>query len=288
MIGFVILLMTLIPVLDIPHSGRARIEPVTPLNFISVPVRINSTTADCSSVVSYVDYSISNNSGDDINIVELEVYSVDPNGKFSKLDTITAEDLITAGSTQNGRLTLEPVDSRSRLVLTLKRAVTNSGLWVIDGESINTALRNLSKNELSRGGKFFPNLIVTNSDQEELFQMALSNILQDPAKKEKLQNQKRLIFSDQGLYFNTKDSSDTSILRPEDIQEIAEREGRVLYLNFRPLTIQGSQVFAKITLREALPRQRRIASQYKYAYGFVFVKGQDHWVISKSIVYAQD
>lgn len=61
-------------------------------------------------------------------------------------------------------------------------------------------------------------------------------------------------------------------LNRDEIQEIAERVERVVFLTYQPLTVEGSLVRARIALRDAVTHRRNARVEYKYTFLFTCVR----------------
>jgi hypothetical protein len=257
-----------------------------------MPVRINTVTAEGSLVESWLDYSISNISGEDIRNIDLQVFVVGSEGKLVKAKESFSSARIAAGATQSDRARIEgAVGEQGVSFVAVSRVVAKSGVWQVDISALEGAIRNRLNREpeVTISATFEPNLIVTDSDRAKIFELVLRDILHDEQKAERLKDESRLIVLRGGVNFPLPEISQKKLLalNQDEIQEIAERSERVVFLNYEPLTVEGSRVLARIALKDAVTQRRSMRVQYKYTFLFTCVKENDQWVIEKSIGYAQ-
>lgn len=157
---------------------------------------------------------------------------------------------IRSGATEHVSATVkEMFGSQKQLLVVVNKVVTDVGVWQIDEPLLESLIRKqyLPQADTGINAVFEPNVIVNAHDRREIFKLIVTDL----------------------------------------IQEIADQEKRVFFLNYEPLRVEGSRVLAKIAIRDAVTRLRGAFVQYKYAFLFICVRKDDKWVVESSLGYAQ-
>lgn len=278
------------PLVTGPSQGIK--SAVTPINTSGMPVRINTATLEDSVSDSWLDYSISNISGEDIRDIELRVFVADSEGKLVKAKEGFSAARIAAGATQNDRTRIKGIaGAQSPYLVAVSKVVTTLGVWQVDTSASEKAIRERlnRKPEVTIRVSFEPHLIISDSDRAQILELALRDIVHDGEKTERLLGTSQLIVLGSSVNFPLPriPGKELLALNRDEIQAIAERVKRVVFLTYQPLTVEGSRVLARIGLRDAVTRRRSIRVQYKYTFLFTCVKQNGRWIIEKSIGYAQ-
>jgi hypothetical protein len=114
-------------------------------------------------------------------------------------------------------------------------------------------------------------------------------MISDKQKSERIPERGELLLLRSSIDFPLPELPDKKLVlaSKEQIQEIADRDDRALFLIYEPLRVEGPDVFARIAIRDAVTRRRGVFTQYKYTFVFRCVKKNDQWVFADAIGYAQ-
>jgi hypothetical protein len=201
-------------------------------------------------------------------------------------------DQIAAQATYQDRARIEGSLVQHRtLFLAVSRVVTESGVWQVDRSLLETAVRGRIDGHphVSIEATFEPNVVLAPHDRSELFKLIMNDFLSDSQKIARLQGQSDLFVLRESVDFPLPEVAGKTLfaLSQHEIQKIADHEKRVIFLKYEPFRVEGSQVSARIAIRDAVTRERRVFTQYKYAFLFTCVKENNRWTIKKSVGYAQ-
>lgn len=144
---------------------------------------------------------------------------------------------------------VEEMDSKDRMILAVHEVKTKSGTWVIDNNELEAAVRYKAAGKRFRVPKVereYP-LRIGQRDKAELFRISFEYLFRDREILEYLgiQDKKNIILSTQeiGTYAIPSISGLNVIqLNPEEIQQKANREGRVVFMAYSPAEVEGSRV----------------------------------------------
>lgn len=175
--------------------------------------------------------------------------------------------------------------------MAITKVIADSGVWQVDGLALETAIQSQIDNQPQPmvAVTFEPNATTTEADRSQIFELILAEILQDEKKAELLDNQSRVIVLRDSVNFALPQTLPTNLiaLDTKEIQRIAEQEKRVVFLNYQPLTSEGSRILATISLRDAVWQRSGMRVPFKYTFAFWCIKQDGRWVIEESIGYAQ-
>lgn len=266
--------------------------PVIPINASDLPLKISRVTIESSFPTSWLNFSIKNSTTDRVNRVDLRIWITDGTGIVISRHEATFNDSIAAGANQKGRTFIKtPIRPKELPFLAITRIVTRSGVWQVDPASLEGIVRGrLScQTECPLSTTFELHRFVSNNDRAEIFRLLVNNLLEDHEKKAILQDQPDLIVLRSGVNFPLPNISGKTLvaLSDREIQEIADQIGRIIFLKYEPLRVEGSRVVAKIAVRNAVDRRRGAFVQYRYVFQFTCIEEKEKWIIEASIGYAQ-
>ncbi len=257
-----------------------------------MPVRIASATIEDSLIASQLDYSISNVSEEEIRETYLLVFVADSEGQLVRAKVGFSSERIAAGATEIDRARIEGiVGEPGHRFVAVSRVVTKSGVWEVDVLALEAAIRKRLRREpeVKISATFEPHLVISESDRAQIFELVVRDIADDEEKTKRLLGTSQLIVLCSSVKFPLPKIQEREVLSlsQDEIQEIADRVGRVVFFTYQPLTVEGSSVLARIALKDAVTRRRSIRVQYKYTFLFTCTKENGRWTIKKSIGYAQ-
>jgi hypothetical protein len=260
---------------------------LTPVNLRGMPVRINKAEASENIASFDIEYSITNSGTEPVLAVYFRLFTADSTGKIIDVSDTSSGEKIDVGLTRVDRsdITGELKKSNTYLIA-VNRVITPSGVWFVNQDS---DLASAVKAKLIKQSKenpavtFEPNTTTTEADRVEIFELILRDILRDKKKSEMLRDPSKLILLRESVSFNLPDNLPARLVTmdKEEIQTLADVEGRIAYLIYEPLTSEGSQVGATIQLRSSYlpqpPKPFRLTSGYDFS--FVCVKENGRWII---------
>jgi hypothetical protein len=274
-----------------PHFQEPKITLV-PLNPRELPVRIAVATAENSLDVSWIEYSVNNLTAEEIHDVHVRVFIVDHMGNLRKTEDNFSRERIAGGATLLDRAQIHRTLNRNGLsFIAVTKAVGRSGVWSVGDAEVERAVRAKLR------GQQIPHLSVNyeahvaieDSDRREIFRLALEDILHDKRKAEKLTDRGNVIVLLQNIDFDLPLISNVNLsaLNRDEIQRVADKKERVVYLIYRPIEVEGSHVFARVSLRDERARRPGIYVPFGFAFLFTCEKKNGQWRIEKSMGYAQ-
>lgn len=275
------------------HSRSQRLNvTISPFNPSGMPVRINTATAENSVGASWVEYSVTNLSGEEIHGIHLRLFTADSQGKLIKVRDSFSGESIAARATQMDRAQVKgTVKPQMISFIAVIKVITESGVWKVDDSALETAIQSKLNHlpEVTPSATFQSNASIAEGDRGKIFELILANILEDEKKAARLQNQSRVIVLRDTVNFDLPRIPQANLiaLDLQEIQRIANMEQRVIFLSYEPLTSVGSRVLAKIALRDAVARRSGMRVPYKFTFLFTCVKENGRWIVEKSIGYAQ-
>jgi hypothetical protein len=272
-----------------PHWQKVKL---TPFNVEGVPVRINKATAENSVGASWIEYSVTNVSGEEMLGIYLRVFVADSDGKLIRIRDTFSGEKIAAGSTQYDRAQIGHTVKEGMIsFLAVRKVIGNSGVWQVDDSELEAAIQSRfsQQPELGLDVTFQPNAPITDSDRKQIFELILGDILQDEKKAKRLKDPSRVIVLRDSVRFDLPQipQVNVSAFDQDETQRIADQTGRVIFLRYEPLTSEGSKVHAKISLREVVARGSGIHVPYKYTFLFTCARQNGRWIVEKFIGFAQ-
>jgi hypothetical protein len=265
---------------------------VIPFNEAGMPVRVNAMVADNSSTGSWLVYSITNVSQEKIEGTYLRAFIVEVGGKLITTEDGFSVETIDAGTTLQSRIRIRRSIKQNGLsIVAVTKVVGDSGVWEVDNSELERAVKAMINRQPDVGLKvrFEPHTTVTDGDRSEIFKLILEDVTNDNEKSKKLKDDTNLILLRDNLDFDLPQIPNVIIskLDRDEIQKIADKRGKVIYLIYRPFVIEGSRVLARLSLRDEVARRPGTYVPFKFTYLFTCVKRDGRWAIEKSLGYAQ-
>ena len=265
---------------------------VIPYRVTGMPVMINTAVAENRSTDSWLAYSITNKSQERIERLELQVFIIDGNGKLVSIEEGSSGKGISPGVTQEDRTRIaKPIEHSSMSIVTVSKAVGQSGVWSIDLSQLKRAVANRLS---GRGSElvtvaFEPHAKITVTDRAEIFKLILDKFLSDDAMAERLKDRTNVLVDGEGVEFDIPEIQSVKITKLDkgEIERIANEKGRIVYLIYRPFAIEGVRVMARISIRDQVAQRPGVYVPYKFTYLFICVSRDGRRTIEKSLGYAE-
>jgi len=265
---------------------------VIPFNPAGMPVTINAAVADNSPTDAWLKYSVTNVFQGQIAGTYLRVFVVDGSGKLITTADGFSGDKIAAGTTLQSSAHIEhAIEQNGLSIVAVTKVIGQSGVWELDPAELERAIRaKISRQpDIALKVGFEPNRAVTDVDRGEIFKLILEDVINDDEKSERLKDRANVIILKEDLHFDLPQIPNVklSTLDQDEIQKIANKRGRVIYLIYNPLVVEGSRVLARISLRDKVAVRPGIYVPFKFTYLFTCVEKDGRWTIEKSVGYAQ-
>lgn len=267
------------------------IKSVIPYNVNAMPIAINTAVAEGS----WLTYSVTNKSAERIEDIDLRVFIVDERGKLIGIEESSHLETINAGVTQESRAYIRiPIKENSRAVVVVTRAVGQSGVWTVDLSEVKRAVAESISGRSDTSAKvvFEQHVQVSAADRARIFSLILDDFLHDNSKADRagrVKDRANIVVLSDNVEFDLPQIPNVSLskLDKEEIQKLADEKGRVFYLIYRPLVVEGARVMARLSLRDERARRPGAHIPYKFTYLFTLTKKDSNWTIEKSLGYAQ-
>jgi len=293
----ILLHFTLAPYQILPANGKPLQEPrasVIPYNAEAMPITINTAVAENRATDSWLAYSVTNKSQQRIESIELVVFVVDGRGKLLSIEESSSSDAIDAGVTREDRALIpKPVKQNGLSIVTVIKAVVQSGVWTVDLSELKRAVADISGGRnISAKVAFEQHVKVSDTDRAKIFSLILGDFLHDNSKAdraERIKDRANVLVLSDNVEFDLPQIPNVSLskLDKEEIQRLADEKGRVFYLIYRPLVVEGARVMARLSLRDERARRPGASIPYKFTYLFTCTKKEGTWIIDKSLGYAE-
>jgi len=276
----------------LPGQHIQEVIPVTviSLNSSGLPVSIKAATAETEIVNSWLEFTVTNASSEEISELLLLVITLN-----SENQLVTAQagfhEPIGAGSTRKcGTLIDRPVGSSEQNFVLVTKARSDSGVWSVDVNDLAEKARlAVTRPHVDFPSRYEPHTVLSKRDQTRIFELILKDMVTDPEKAANLGTTKRILIFKEDLNFALPKISSVQVtpVNFQEVQRIAEKEKRTVFLRLEPPRIEGTRVQIRIVLND---RERstgeRIIVPFRFSYLFTCIKSGEDWRIERSIGYS--
>lgn len=258
-----------------------------------MPVTLTSVVGEVGEVRSKLVYSITNSSEEKVVEIYVRVFIVDLGGKVITAEEGSSNDKVDPAATVQGVMLLrESVKQNALSIAAVFKVVTDRGVWEVDRSELDRAVlaRIRKKPETKVSVHFDAHVRLTAEARPEIFKLALMDIIADQQKAERLGAGSSIMVLRESVDFELPQIPDVNLqsVDLEEIRKAAGDNGRVRYLIYRPLEVEGSRVLARISIQDQVGRRYpAIWVQYKFTFLFICLKKDGRWTIEKSLGYAQ-
>ena len=269
---------------------------IIPYNAEATPITINTATAENRATDCWLRYSVTNKSQDQIERIEFLVFIVDGRGDLVSTEKSSNTETINAGVTQEGLVQIPvPIKHNGVSIIAVTKAVGQSGIWTVDLSELKSAVAIQIK-----GGRgdvrvkvtFEEHVRITETDRVQIFELVLHDLFNDGAKAdraERITDGANVLLLDDNVKFDPPQMPNIKLskLDKEEIQKLADARGRVFFVIYRPLVVEGPRVMARLSLRDERARRPGVYVPYKFTYLYMCTKKGGSWTIEKSLGYAE-
>lgn len=220
---------------------------------------------------------------------------VDGRGKLVSIKESSHTETINAGVTQEGRAHIaKPIEHNGLSIVTVTKAIGPSGVWTVDLPELKRVVANRIRGRGDAAVKvaFEEHINFSGMDRPQIFKLVLNDFLHDNSKAdraERIKDRANVLVLSDNVEFDLPRIPTVSLskLDKEEIQKLADERGRVFYLIYRPLVVEGERVMARLSLRDERARRPGASIPYKFTYLFTCTKKEGRWTIEESLGYAE-
>lgn len=268
------------------QSQKTR-SPMSALNVSGLPTQIINASIESMIVSSWVNLEVYNTLPETIQELRLRVFKYSNSKIIGTADGVVI-DPVRAGSHRYRTLvnvTLEPGTQAAVVITGVK---TSTAIWSIQPEVLDKEVQvnGGATAKLQSAVTYERNITLTADDKAEILATVLNEIARDPDKAERLGNKHRMLISRADCSCATALSAavPAEVLSLDEIQAIAEKEQRAVYIRCSEFKVEGSRVRVHLILNDRLARPPKptIVTPFRYNFQFVLLKKGKNWVVEES------
>lgn len=286
------LLIALPPVSLISFGHQKVSMPIFAANVAGLPVSIFDASLTTMVVSSSIELELSNNLSESVSLLNFSVFIYDRNGRLAEIKEGLMNVVFPANQSRHYRTDIDRVvDPSETTFIVLTKIKTASGVWLTDTQGIGDKLKpNRSQRiNLQAPVSYEPNVRLTATENTEILNSVLTNLLNDPRSSTYLEPGKRpfLLRESCGFALQGIDEKAVRLENLEDLQAIADRERRVIFLRCEPFEVEGSRVKVLLVLNDRIAlSSATIRIPFRFNYRFVVVKRNKNWIVEKLYAYS--
>ena len=241
--------------------------------------RVSSTTTRSKLI-----YTVTNLAEEQFSEINFVIFGYDQEHRLKWVERYLDRTALAARSTRYDWGYLErEIALTDKLVVAVQKAVGRDGVWEVPLPKLKVAvegrLQNQAENNLAV--KYTPHAHVNYEEQAEILKLTLQRVLNDEEMRRYLmiKDDKVLLSAEnispaEAIQFNGR-----SIITITP-QELSNTEGRLTYLNFGPVSSQGSTASAPIACRDIV-KKGEVFLPCRGSYVFTYKKKSGRWTIKK-------
>jgi hypothetical protein len=270
---------------DVEHTS------IETLNSSGLPVSLKDATAENLIVNAWLEYTITNVSSEDLSDILLRIITLNSDQGIMSTEDAMVPGTVAPGSTRRYKTLIGRTFSRAErhFVLVLK-AKSNSGVWSVDVADLDQKARiSLTRFDVDFPSRYEPNIVVTQRDHTRIVELILSDMLSDAKKLAWLGDGKRILILKDDLTFPLPTIANTKVaaVSIQEIQRVADKRNRAVFLRIEPPRVEGSRVLVRIVLNDREGRSRQKAGvPFRFNYLFTLIKSNDNWCVEGAIGYS--
>jgi hypothetical protein len=278
---------------DLQHGGSESSTPitVTPLNFGGMPVKIIRANAENLIVSSRLDWTAFN-SAEDISQINIRIYVVSSRGEVIKSEDCNVNLKIMFGTerTFNSLLGIN-LEPNEQPFVAITKAQGKKGIWYVSSSKLEEAVKSrvTHQHDVDIPVNYEPHIKMRDDDKTNILRLAVLKIVHDKWKSELLNGKGRIFILKENIDFDLPQIADATIsaISFQELEKVAVREKRILFLSCEPFVIEGSRVKARITLRDrSAPTNPAVSIPFKFSYSFTCINQSGRWVIEDYVAYS--
>lgn len=283
------------------NTGPAEPQIVMrPVNLPGMPARIVAAAAENDGFNSAVHWTMFN-SGDELTEIELQVFLFDSKGNLTETETTVISETIAAGSTRSFSSSIGSKHSFSSSIrdllapegqafVAITRSMGQDGVWSVEPSQLELAVKaKLKQQDLDVAVKYETHIRLSSADRSEIFKLAVESILNEYQNSDLIDSKGRVFVSEEGIDFPLPQVRGASLIAADSdkIKKVAVKREGIRYLTCDPWTVEGSQVFASISIEDRPASQTpKISIISRLGYSFTCTKKNGEWIVETSNKYS--
>lgn len=260
-------------------ASKAR-RAVMSINFPGMPVLVDSGSLETTSEnTSELTYRLRNESGEQVQRVNLRAFVVDTSGKIVHTEVgINREVLDVKGEVKSIMRVSRDLKEGQRAYVCVEGVVGRIGRWRIDSHLLER-LKVISSADLPLQANFEPHLDLSIQDKRELLSLVLTDISQDKTKRDLVGEPTILRTDDLDPTLTDLAVSRFLFLSSAQIRELAQTNGSLKYLEVESLKAEGASTEVRIFVRDQPSRYPVIRVAVTRTLVFRCVRSTGKWTI---------
>lgn len=289
---FILISLFRLPFLATPTNDSALQKHRSALSVINVarlPAQILHASIESMIVSSWVELEVYNTLPETVRELHLRILKYS-NGKLIETADGVVNNPIPVGSHRYRvlvQIALEPGTQASVLVTKVR---TGTGVWFIQPDVLSNSVKmKLGPGQLNDAVTYEPNINPTANEKTEILATVFKQLARDPNQVEFVGNRRRLLVSRDDCSYATRLSAEVpvEVLSLDEIQAIANKEQRVVYIRCVEFDIEGARVGVHLVLNDRRSVVGNpIVVPFNYNFEFVLLKNGNKWIVEKSNGYS--
>ena len=241
------------PILVHTNSNEPQLV-MRPVNLSGMPSKVISAMAENEIVSSDIHWTMFN-SGDEVTEIELQAFLFDSKGELIEAPKTWLRETIASGSTRSFTSQINAtLDPEGQAFVAITRSISRGGIWYVEPSKLQLAIRaKLNEDpDLDIPVKYELHAKLGRQDKSEIFKLAVQRILNDDKTSDRIDGQGRVFVLSEGIDFPLAHLREASLIAVDDreIQRLAVKNKRVVYLTCDDWMVEGAQVIANISVRD--------------------------------------
>jgi len=261
------------------------------VNIAGFPASISDASVDSMIVSSWIEFEASNRSGESISELYFRMFIYDRKAKSVGTEDSIVIQPLSPGETRRCRALIDRVVNKyEKSFVVVTKIKTTGGVWFIDTQDVAT---NLKPNEKGPFELQVPlthefDSTLTKTDKTEILGSALKYLLNDSSARFLGDRTSLLLLRDKCELTSSKiGAAIVRVVTPEQLQVIADKEQRAVFLRCESFEVEGSRVSVHLLLNDLVAREaEKIRTPFRFNYRFVCVKRDNRWVVERLYSYS--
>ena len=221
---------------------------------LAMPVQVNTLRVRNRTVLTKLEYSITNLSKDYLERMQIKLYVFNSKGECERVEELTDNIQLEAQMSKTSSIDLiNNYEPDAHLILVIQELVGKSGRWFVESEKLDSAIKSKLTNymDVPLEVKHEVDLVLTDADKAEIFSTTLKGVLKDESIASLFSSSENLNVSTENLPVNLRikiPDVDLLFLNPLEIQTRANQHGEIRYIKIEPFAIEGSKVIETLNV----------------------------------------
>jgi hypothetical protein len=256
------------------------------LNMAGLPAQIIQASIESMIVSSWVEFEVYNSLPETVQELRLRVFKYSNSKLMGTADGVVT-DPVPVGNHRYRILVEVALDQGTEAAVVLTKVRTNTGVWFIEPNVLNneTKVRVGATSKLQTAVIYEPNISLTADEKTQILDAVLNRLARDPDQAKLVSNSRGILVSRHDCSYAKQLSAavPVEVLSLDEIQTIADRERRAVYIRCGGFDVEGSRVRVHLILNDRLARgSKPIVIPFHYNFEFVLLKNGNKWIVEKS------